>query len=75
MLNTKAREEWRQKKSILREWPNQQRLMDVMREEIKNLSSDVKDQQKKIQEAEENEEILNSLFKNGIINDKGNFID
>ena len=74
MLNTKVREEWRQKKSILREWSNQQRLMDVMRDEIKNLRSEVKDQQKEIQEGEEYEEILNSLFKNGIIDDKGNFI-
>ena len=46
-----------------------------MREEIKNLRAEIQSQQKKIQEGEQNDEILNSLYKKDIIDEEGNLID
>ena len=62
------------KKQIINEWPGQQELLEDMRQEISQLNSKLKQQDRKLKEEEKNSNILTHLFDKGIIDQDGNLL-
>ena len=58
MLNTVRREEWRQKKKVIQEWPGQRSKIDELKNEIEKLHDIIDKQQVSNEKDKKNMEIL-----------------
>ena len=74
MLNTKKREEWRSKKRMIEEWPQQKDQIVEMRKEIEKLHQQLESQVKDLKQGHKNEVIVGQLYNKGIIDREGNLL-